>query len=71
MVFSDNSRPHRAGARRKCRGQGLKIKKRRRDSLRRLKVDVTFQYTGAIPEGSAKMKPRTPMMSGDLPARKS
>jgi hypothetical protein len=36
--------------------------------VRKLKKD--FQHTGAIPEGAAKMKPRTPMMSGDLPALK-
>jgi len=43
-------------------------------NLRREKVVELrsyFQRTGAIPEGPWNLKPRTPMMSGDLPARNS
>ncbi len=50
----------------------VKNKKTPQGSLRREKVDELhscFQHTGAIPEGDVKMKPRTPMINGDLPAR--
>jgi hypothetical protein len=34
------------------------------------KLTKYFQYTGAIQGSPEKIKPRTPMMSGDLPVLK-
>jgi hypothetical protein len=35
------------------------------------KLEKCFQRTGAIQGSPAKMKPRTPIINGDLPALKS